>query len=191
MQEDQSESNWEYSSGTSNSAYAGDQFAQANQAQGVPLPQLPVVQWTASEYVSHEKTPMWYVALFGATLFLVLFIYVVTRDFLASLVVFVAGGSMSFYAARKPATKNYLIDEKGIKIDATFYPYETFRSFSVVEEGAIDSIWLKPLKRLAPTIVMYFSPDDEQNIIDVIANFLPHEQKELDAVDRLSKHMRF
>jgi hypothetical protein len=38
---------------------------------------------------------------------------------------------------------------------------------------------------------MYFSPEEEKKIIDVVANFLPHEQRELDAVDRFSKKIRF
>jgi hypothetical protein len=85
----------------------------------------------------------------------------------------------------------YIVDEKGIQVQEKFHPYAEFRSFSVVEEGAINSIWLKPLKRFVPIVVMYFSPEDEQKIIDVLANFLPHEERELDAIDRLSKRMRF
>jgi len=38
---------------------------------------------------------------------------------------------------------------------------------------------------------MYFSPEDEQKIIDTLANFLPQEVRELDAVDRLTRRLRF
>ena len=180
------EANWQYQG-------VDDQHAGSNMAEstGVPLQQIPAVQWSASEYVSHEKSTGWYAALFGATIVIVTVVYAITRDVLASVVVFLASGAMSVYAGRKPGTKNYIIDENGVKIDENFHGYSEFRSFSVVEEGAIDSVWLKPIKRFSPMVVMYFGPEDEQEIVDVLANFLPHEERELDAIDRFSKRIRF
>jgi hypothetical protein len=158
---------------------------------GVPLPQVPAVEWTASEYVAHEKSTSWYTALGVGSGILVVFVYLVSQDFLASVVILLSCVAIGVYAARQPATKNYRIDEKGVQVDDRFHPYLEFRSFSVVAEGAIYSVWIKPLKRFAPIVVMYFSPEDEQKIIDTLANFLPQEVRELDAVDRLTRRLRF
>ena len=122
---------------------------------------------------------------------LVVGVFVITRDYLATFVVLLASVCLSVLAGRKPATKDYSINESGVKIDQSFYAYNTLRSFSVVEEGGIDSVWLKPLKRFTPPIVMYFSPADEEKIVDVLANFLPHEQRKLDPIDKFSKRIRF
>lgn len=188
QQKPNEEVNWQYNSGNKSESYDG---SGVGELRGVPLPSIPEVSWTASEYVAHEKSPGWYATLFAGSGVLVLIVFLITKDLLASIVILLACLAIAVYAARKPATNQYVINEKGIQIGDAFHPYREFRSFSVVAEGAIDSIWVKPLKRFAPVVVMYFSPDDEQKIIDVLANFLPHEERELDAVDRFTKRIRF
>ena len=185
-QDSSQESNWQYSG-------ASDEHAGADMAEstGVPMQKIPEVNWSASEYVSHEKDAAWYAALIGATIALVAAVFLITGDVLASLAVLIAGAAMTAYAGRKPGTKNYIVDESGIKINEEFHPYSEFKSFSVVEEGAINSIWLKPIKRFAPMVIIYFEPTDEQKIIDVLANFLPHEDRQLDPIDRFTKRIRF
>jgi hypothetical protein len=161
------------------------------QSQGVPVEPLPTINWSASEYVEHEKGATWYMALFGGGLIFTLLIFLIARDILASIVVLFSFMAIAVYAGRKPETKNYSVGENGVEVGEKAYYYADFKSFSVVEEGGIDSIWLKRLKRFSPPVVMYFSPDDADKIIDVISNFLPHEEHELDAVDRLTKRVRF
>jgi hypothetical protein len=182
------ESNWKYNPADSGQEYDGEDVSDGV---GVPLQPIPAVEWTASEYIAHEKSGGWYGALIAGGVLLVAFIYIVTRDILASIVILLSCVAIGVYAGRKPATKKYMLNEKGVQADEKFHPYSEFKSFSVVEEGAIDSIWLKPLKRFRPIVVMYCSPEDEQRIVDVLANFLPNEERELDAIDRFSKRIRF
>lgn len=188
QQDTSTESNWQYNPGDTGQDYNGGDISEAR---GVPLQSIPAVEWTASEYIAHEKGASWYAVLSAGGFFLVAFVYVVTRDILASIVIILACVAIGVYAGRKPAIKKYTLDEKGVQADEKFHLYREFRSFSVVEEGAINSIWLKPLKRFAPIVVMYYSPEDEQKIVDVLANFLPNEERQLDAVDRFSKRIRF
>jgi hypothetical protein len=189
MNESDDQSNWQFTSDTEKgSEYVGEEFGRAN---GVPLPKIEPVNWSASEYISHEKSASWYLILFAFGVVATAIVYLVTKDIFASVAILLGCVSMGIYAGRKPSVKNYTIHEKGIQVDEIFHSYAKFRSFSIVEEGAIDSIWLKPFKRVSPTVVMYFSPDEEQKIVDVIANYLPHEQRELDVVDRFSKKIRF
>lgn len=182
------EAKWTYSAGDQAiSSDAGD-FA-ASQA-SAPL-ELPSIQWNASEYIEHEKSFGWYFALAGSGVALTALIYLITQDVLASAVVFLAIISIAVFAGRKPETKEYSVNENGVKVGDKSFRYSQFRSFSVVEEGAIDSIWLKPLRRFSPAVIIYFAPEDEEKIIEVLSNFLPHEDRELDMIDRFSKRVRF
>ncbi len=184
------DANWTYSAGgaTESPEHAGDDLGNAPQQQST---NLPSVQWSASEYVEHEKDSRWYLALIGGGLALTALVFLITRDILATVVVFLAIISVAVFAGRKPETKQYSVDENGVKAGDKTFSYAQFRSFSVVEEGAIDSIWLKPLKRFAPAVIIYFSPEDEEKIIEVLSNFLPHEDRELDPIDKFSKRVRF
>jgi hypothetical protein len=149
------------------------------------------IEWTASEYIAHDKNNSWYLLLAGGSIVLVAIVYLFTRDIFASIAVFIACGALGFIGARKPQTKQYRIDSQGVVVNKRGYLFSDFRSFAVVDEGSINSIWLKPLKRFAAPVVMYYSPDDEEKITTILAVYLPNEQRELDPIDRLSKRLRF
>ena len=184
-EQEQKDANWTYNADAPDTAQPEDQIA----------PQKPVsnepITWSASEYVAHEKSPAWYLTLFAGGGLLVLIVFIVTRDVLASVVVLLSCAALSVYAGRKPETKRYSLTDQGVTVEGKPYAYSMFRSFSVVEEGAIDSIWLKPLKRFSPMTVMYFAPEDADQIVDMISQYLPYEEHELDTIDRISKRVRF
>lgn len=150
-----------------------------------------VVEWSASEYIAHDKSLNWYAAMLGGGIAIVGVIYLITDDWFASMAVLVALVVLSVFANRKPRTKQYILDNNGIMVDDVLHNYAAFRSFSVVEEGVIDSIWLKPLKRFAPLVVMYFDPQEEERIISTLSNYLPNEPRQLDFIDQLSKRAKF
>lgn len=179
---------WKYKKEASDDSYTEN--SQSNLV-AVEEPRFEAVSWTASEYIAHEKGANWYLLLGAGSIVIVAVAYFLTQDIFTAITVVIACILLGIYAGRKPQTKKYALDQSGIKIGDKNHSFALFKSFSVVEEGSIDSIWLKPLKRFAPPIVMYFPPDQGEQIIDVISNYLPHEDRELDAIDRASKRMRF
>ena len=183
------DANWQYTATSGQESLAGSDLGQNTSS---TEKHVDTIEWTASEYVQHEKDARWYGALIVAGVVITALTFFITRqDILATVTVFIAFIAIIVYAGRKPDTKHYAVHEKGVKVGDKEYAYSEFRSFSVVEEGAIDSIWLKPLKRFAPAVVIYFSPEDEEKIIDTLSVYLPHEDRELDAIDKFSKKVRF
>lgn len=164
--------------------------AQSNE-QYVDSKSLTPIEWTASEYISHEKSAGWHGMLFAAAGVLITVVFIVSRDILSTIVIALSAVAMSVYAKKKPEQKSYLLDSQGITIDGTLYPFANFKSFSIVEEGSINSVWLKPLQRLVPTTVIYFPPDQEEKIEDLLSYYLPFEQKSMDAIDRMTRRIRF
>jgi hypothetical protein len=156
-----------------------------------PEPSLDPIQWTASEFVSHQKTGMWYVSLGGISAVITIIVFIVTHNILSALVVAAACMAFGVLAARKPETKSYQISSDGVTIAGRVYPFNMFKAFSVIEEGAINCIWLRPLKKFAPTVAMYYPPDQEDRIIMMLDNFLPQEDRQHDIVERLSRRIRF
>lgn len=164
---------------------------EGSQYQPEAVPTLDPIQWTASEFVSHQKSGMWYVALGGMSAVVIIIVYAVTRNILSALVVAAACMALGVLGARKPQTKRYQIAASGILIEDKAYPFNMFKSFSVIDDGAISCIWLQPLKKLAPVVAMYYPPDQEERIIMMLENFLPEEERQHDFVDRLSRRIRF
>lgn len=165
-----------------------EQFVEDQQP---PAPSVESVSWTSAEYIEHEKPPMWYGIFLGSTIAVSGIIYILTKEVLATIAILVVGGSAAFFASRPPASRNYEITGEYIKVDSKKYNIEDFKSFSIVEEGAKDSIWLQPTRRFAPFLIIYFNAEDEQRIIATLSTLLPHEERELDNLDRLTKKLRF
>ena len=118
-------------------------------------------------------------------------IYFATHDILGAIVILVIGLAFAVFGARKPMTIKYSLSEDGIHIGEKFYPYAAFKSFAIIEEGALDSIWLRPLKRFMQPVNIYYAPDDENTILDVLSNFLPLEAREPDLIERTARRLRF
>lgn len=166
-------------------AWQGDEDAYANE------PAFEPIQWATAEFIEHEKDSRWYMMYALGIFFIAALIYLVTREILATVIVIFVAGTAAFFSSRPAQTRNYEINEDGIKIDKRQFVYEDFKSFSVVEEGPKDSIWLKPIKRFVPFTIIYFEPKDEENIIMALSAFLPHEERELDKLDQLTRKLRF
>ncbi len=154
-------------------------------------PSFDAISWSSVEYIEHDKSPIWYGMFAGATITAALIIYFLTKELLASIAIVVVGGGASFFASRPPATRTYTLTPETIKINEKEYSLENFSSFSVVEEGPKDSVWLKPTKRFAPMLMIYFEPKDEQQIVSALGSLLPHEERQLDNLDRLTRKLKF
>lgn len=187
---DESENtSWEYKGDPAQDAsYSGGDVA--DRRHNRPGQSHEDITWQASEYISHDRGPSWLFGFIVASVALAAIVYAASDDIFASAVVLIVSISAIVFALRKPRVQEFAITATGIRVGQKSYDYESFRSFSVVEEGAIDSIWLKPLKRLSPSVVMYFDPADEERIISTLSEYLPHEERELDAIDRASRRLK-
>lgn len=150
------------------------------------------VSWTASEFISHDKSTGWYALLGLFAIALAALVYFFSHgDKVPTVVVIIVAITFGVMASRKPRELDYSVDERGVQVGDKLYSYAGFRSFAVVQEEAVESIWLMPLKRFTPPLTIYFDPDDGQKIVDVLGSYLPIENRQLDMVDRLMHRIRF
>jgi hypothetical protein len=191
MDEDE-QTNWEYKS--------GDNPATSDKSQDVgtsPEKQLShkdsgsVVTWMASEYIEHERNTNWYILLAFITIGLAAGTYFLTQDIFATVIIAIVGVIVGVFAGRKPRQMEYELSSSGLRIGEKSYPYSLFRTFSVIKDGAINSVNLAPIKRFMPPISAYFATKDEERITKMLGNYLPYEERKLDSIDRLSRRLRF
>lgn len=169
--------------------------APAQQPQA-PAPQQAVddgnsISWTASEYIHHQKQAGWYMGLLALAILLAAVLFITQHDFTAPIVIILAAAALWVFGARKPRTLNYRITASGVSIEDKNYSYDKFRSFSVVDDGEVPSLLLSPLQRFVPPISIYYDFADEDKIVGAISQFLPHEDRDLDSIDRLSRRLKF
>lgn len=149
------------------------------------------VSWTASEYIDHAKGPAWFAMVGIGIILLSVVVYFLLKDFVAPVLLALAGTTVAIFAGRKPQVIQYAIDDNGIHIGQRAYSYGDFKSFSLTEAGPLPAILLTPLKRFLPPITIFYDPNEEDKIVDALADYLPHEDKEPDLVDRFMGRIRF
>lgn len=155
------------------------------------LPAGPEVTWTASEYVSHHKDSRWYVTLGLITIAVAGILYLITRDLITVGTIIIMAATFGFFGAQKPRTLTYKIDDKGITIDDKLYEYAILKTFSLHKQGAMNYVQVIPTKRFMPPLSIYYAPEQEQEIMDALGNYMAHEEREADPVDRLMHKVRF
>lgn len=149
------------------------------------------VAWSASEFISHEKSFSWYLLLGFGTVVMAGIIYLVTREIFSTVIVVIVGIGFGIFGAQKPRVLEYSVAPEGISIGNKHFLYDEFRSFAIINEGAIPSIQLLPHKRFMIPITMYFEPADGDHIIDVLGEYLPLEQHDRDMIDKLISKIHF
>lgn len=149
------------------------------------------VSWTASEFVANHKGANWHLSYF---LFLIVFLAVIlltTKDIISTVSIGVVLALFIIIANRKPRQLAYELNNSGVQIADKFYPYDHFKSFSVSDDGAVESINFMPLKRFMPEISIYFPPDEGDKIIAILTDHLPHDQVAENKIDKLFKKLHF
>ena len=154
------------------------------------MPQPPEVSWSASEFIAHEKSPLWYAALTAVSVVFAAVIYFLMHDLIAVIAVVFVCILFGFLAAHKPRVLTYYVNAAGITIGQKTYSFSDFKSFGVVNEGAFSNITFMPMKRFMPTLSIYYPPEHEQAIIDVLSNYLPFAPATHDLIDRFMHRIR-
>lgn len=149
------------------------------------------VRWTASEFISHEKSGSWYILLGVTAVILSAVIYFFTKEIFSVVVVIVLAAALGVFGALKPRTLDYAIYPDGLQVGEKHFTFDMFRSFAVIEDAPVPSIQFLPQKRFMVPITIYFAPNDADTIIETLGEFLPMEQKKRDFVDKLSSRIRF
>jgi hypothetical protein len=146
--------------------------------------------WQAPEFIEHPHGAGWYLMLTLGTAVIAALVYLTSKDIFATGTIAIVGIIVGVFAKHKPGMADYELNTRGLKVNGKSYPYSSFKSFTVLSEGALSSVNLHPLKRLMPPITAYFDPADEEKILASIGDHLPYEQRPMDAVDRLSRRLR-
>src|SRR5579862_2092888 len=146
--------------------------------------------WEALEYIDHPHGAGWYLALVLITAALAAAAYLTLKDRVATGTIVVVGIIVGIFASQKPHRAKYEISPAGLSVNGKLYGLGNYKSFAVIREDSLSSIYLFPLRRFMPPLSAYFEPKDEARITALLGDYLPYEDRELDAIDRLSRRLR-
>lgn len=149
------------------------------------------ISWTASEFIENHKDTRWHMVFYLALAALAALVFIFTRDYFSTGIILVVGTLFAILANRKPRQISYQIDYQNISIGRQVHAFSEFKSFSVAQADAISYVNLMPLKRFMPEVSIYYPPEEEQEILDILSDHLPHDQQPERVIDRLAKKIHF
>lgn len=149
------------------------------------------VSWSASEFIAHQKSSRWYLALALGAGVLAAAVFLLFHDWITSGMIIIVAIVFGVLANRKPRTMQYQIDNSGIRVGQKMFTFSDFKYFTIIDEGAISSITLAPLRRFMLPLTIYYDPKDEERITDVLNDYVPYEPNHNDVVDNLMRRIRF
>jgi hypothetical protein len=163
----------------------------AAEAQPAAQPHAEVVEWTASEFVAHDKGFGWFMLLALFTIAVVGLVYWLTRDIFSVVVVVMMAVILGMAAARKPKVVSYKLDRTGLTAGKRYYPYSEYKSFAMPDDGPFTSVVLVPMKRFSFPASAYLAPDSQAKAVQLLSEHLPLEHGELDSLERLMRRLHF
>lgn len=186
----ENQSGWEYKP-DGGAAAASDNSDDSEPNRTRPSSSTKNVSWQAPEFIEHHHGAGWYAALILVTAGLAAIIYLASsHDLIATVIVLILGAIVGVFASYKPRDAKYEVGTSGLKVNDKVYKYGDYKSFSIIREGQLSSLNMVPLKRLMPPVSAYFDPASEKKIMEAVGNYLPYEDRELDAIERLARRLR-
>lgn len=132
-----------------------------------------VVEWQAPEYVHQEKSVDWFWAI-GVFALAIAVIAIFLGNVLFGVFVILAAISVAIHTVRKPRLIDYALTERGVLIDKKVYPYDTLEAFWIDEDDS--RLIIRSEKALMPYLVLPFREDDEDDIQNVLIEYLDEEE---------------
>lgn len=157
----------------------------------VPAATHQPVSWLGSEYIHHEKTSKWFLALIAIAIVAAALAFLITRDFITSGMILFCAFIFGVFSRREPKQIQYSVSDDGITIDQKTFNYKQFKSFAVAQEGAIDNIILRPVQRFDTYKTIYCAPEQLDEIVEIMSSHMALDDHEPDVVDKLMLKVRF
>jgi hypothetical protein len=159
-------------------------------AQPMEVPTDSGFSWQASEFVYHQKSAIWYLALMLLVTGLVAGLMLLKEWFGVALVVVMALAVL-LYSRKQPRVLDYSLDSEGLTIDGQLNHFDAFRSYSVHPDVAWQSIDLEPAKRFVPRLTILCESENFETIEAILAQHLPRTARQHDLIERLTHFLKF
>lgn len=149
-----------------------------------------VIRWQATEYIHHDKSPAWFAGLGMVTIAFIAIAIFLVKSITFAILIPVMAATLVVYAYRPPRVLDYTLSRHGLHTNDRLYSFGEFKSFAVMHGEEQYSILLIPTKRFQPGVSVYFPEEAGEAIVDMLAARLPMEERDIDFVDRLIRHLR-
>ncbi|MEA2715592.1 MAG: hypothetical protein QOG91_620 [Candidatus Parcubacteria bacterium] len=131
----------------------------------------PLISWQAPEHLYVEKTPDWYWAVGVITLALAVVAFIF-GNVITGIFVLVAAVALVLHASRPPRILYHEINDRGLIVNETLYPFVSLDSFWIPHNEFPAKIILKSRKTFMPFIVIFIDEVDPESVRRVMQTYI-------------------
>ncbi len=153
-------------------------------------PPLDKISWTTKEYFHQEKTADWYWVVGIVTISIAL-ISIILNNVIFAILVIVSSFTLSLFASRKPEDIKITVDQKGVTVGKTQYPYINLDSFWIETREIQPKIILKSKKMLMFFIVIFIEEVEIEEVKELLNRHLPEEEHQEPFLEKLLVYLGF
>jgi hypothetical protein len=146
--------------------------------------------WTALEYEHYERSGDWFwslgiVALGGAIL------AIIFGNILFALFIILGSVTLALHALRHPHEVVFEINERGIVIDTTLFPYQTLEAYAIHEHRHIPRLVIKSQKVIMPYLTVALEGVTPEQVRDAVGGNLPEHDLPQSVSERVMELLGF
>ena len=138
--------------------------------------------WSAPEYEHKDKGTDWYFAL-GIIAISASVASFLLNNILFSILILIGAITLAMYGVRKPSILNIEINDRGILVNKTLYPFNTLKAFWVEENTTPPKLIIQSEKTFMPYLILSL----ENTNTDKVRIFLLEHIKEKELSEPLSQ----
>ncbi|HTK33532.1 MAG TPA: hypothetical protein VL335_03245 [Candidatus Paceibacterota bacterium] len=130
-----------------------------------------LISWHAPAHFYIEKKPDWYwvVGIITLALAAVSFIF---GAIIPGIFVIVAAVALVLHASKPPKEAHYEINDRGIIVDNTLYPFLTLESFWIPHDEVPHKLIIKSHKLVMPLLVIYINDVDPEDVREILLRYI-------------------
>lgn len=157
----------------------------------MPSSQRAIFQWTAPEYIQHERGPKWFL-IAGVILAIVILVSLLTRNWTLAIAIVVLAAVYEFTRRQHPPKEiDIRITDLGIHAGHMFFPYSNIRAFWLFYENGIKTLHLSIHRRLFSDVIIQLADQDPAVIREYLVGQIPEwegkHERVTDVILRLLK----
>jgi len=148
------------------------------------------ITWQAPEFNYTPKGPDWYwtVGIIALTLIV---IAILSGNLLFAFVLLVGSTALSYQASRKPGLAEFAVNNHGVRVNETLYPYSDVESFWVEDNPHEQKLILQSQKLLMPYIIIPIVDVDPQELRHYLLQFIPEEHHKEPLSQKIMEYLGF
>jgi hypothetical protein len=145
--------------------------------------QTQFIAWQDYEFPVKTKSLKWFIKIIIATIVIGAVLYLLSRDYVTIVALFVGVLILVVYSFRKPKMTNFMIDKYRVVVGKHQFNFLDYRAYFMKEYENHNAVVLIPYKRFAPSVTIYIRADYVDKVVDFISQIIPIGAEPFNMID--------